>query len=46
MNNNFLNQTALDYDMDLWEVERIYKLYPRDQFYDKLEEFISERARS
>lgn len=45
MNMGFIQQTADDYDMDVYEVERIYKLFPKN-FYEKLEEFISERSKS
>lgn len=44
MNTGFIQQTAHDYDMDVHEVERIYKLFPKN-FYEKLEEFISERSK-
>jgi hypothetical protein len=43
MSEGFIIQTALDYDMEIHEVERIAKLYPND-FYNKLEEFITDRA--
>ena len=39
----FIIQTAHDYDMPVHEVKRIAKLFP-DQFYEKLEEFIKNRA--
>jgi len=42
--NHFLAQTASDYDMRYDEVERIHRLYPNN-FYEKLEEFISERSK-
>jgi hypothetical protein len=45
MNNNFIIQTAKDYDMDVSEVQRIYNQYP-DNFYEKLEEFILNRSKS
>jgi hypothetical protein len=40
----FIEQTAKDYDMPVHEVERIAKLLP-NEFYDKLEEYISDRAK-
>lgn len=43
MSKSFLEQTAKDYDMPLHEVERIANLYP-DNFYQKLEEYISDRS--
>lgn len=43
MSEGFIIQTALDYDMEIHEVERIAKLYPND-FYNKLEEFITDRT--
>ncbi len=42
--NEFILQTAKDYDMSYREVEKIYKLYQKD-FYEKLEEFIEERRK-
>lgn len=44
MTQGFIKQTAKDYDMPVHEVERISELYP-DNFYEKLEEFISDRAK-
>lgn len=44
MTQGFIEQTAKDYDMEIYDVERIAKFYP-DEFYDKLEEFISDRAK-
>jgi len=44
MSKSFLEQTAKDYDMPLYEVERIANLYP-DNFYQKLEEYISDRSK-
>jgi len=41
---DFLEQTAKDYDMPYHEVERVARLFP-DKFYEKLEEFIANRAR-
>jgi hypothetical protein len=41
----FYQQTAQDYDMELHDVERIAKIYPEDQFYTKLEEFIANRSK-
>lgn len=40
--NKFILQTSKDYDMKYTEVELIKNKYP-DDFYKKLEEFISER---
>lgn len=45
MSDGFIEQTAHDYDIPIHEVERIAKLYPND-FYTKLEEYISERAKN
>jgi DNA-binding NtrC family response regulator len=39
-----IEQTAIDYDMEVSEVERIAKFYPND-FYEKLEEYIMDRSR-
>ncbi len=44
MTQGFIEQTANDYDMPIHEVERIAKLYP-DNFYEKLEEYITDRAK-
>jgi hypothetical protein len=44
MNESFIKQTAQDYDMSVYEVERIYNQYPND-FYQKLEEFILNRSK-
>lgn len=44
MTDNFIKQTAIDYDMSIYDVERIYNLYP-NEFYQKLEEFISNRSK-
>ena len=41
--NSYLAQTADDYDMPYHEVERIHTLFP-DEFYEKLEEYIKNRA--
>lgn len=41
---SFLEQTALDYDMPLHEVERIARLFP-NELYEKLEEYIKFRAK-
>ena len=40
----FIEQTAHDYDMPVEEVERIANVFP-DKFYEKLEEYISDRAK-
>lgn len=43
--NGFIEQTANDYDMSYSEVERIYnKWHSEGLFYEKLEEYIKERA--
>jgi hypothetical protein len=44
MTQEFIEQTAHDYDMPIHEVERIYKLFP-NEFYDKLEDYISNRSK-
>lgn len=44
MTQKFIEQTARDYDMPIHEVERIAKLFP-NKFYEKLEEYISDRAK-
>jgi len=45
MKNGFIQQTADDYDMPYSEVERIYnKWNDKGLFYEKLEEYIKERA--
>ena len=44
MTQGFINQTAEDYDMPVHEVERIARLFPK-QFYEKLEEYITERSK-
>jgi hypothetical protein len=44
MTQGFIEQTARDYNMPINEVERIAKLYP-NEFYVKLEEYISDRAK-
>lgn len=43
MEKGFIEQTARDYDMDYEEVKRISEQYP-DSFYEKLEEYIKDRA--
>lgn len=45
MQNSFIAQTAKDYDMDYEVVAEIKKFYP-DRFYEKLEEYIKERAKN
>ena len=45
MTKEFIEQTANDYDMPVHEVQRIAKLFPND-FYNKLEEYISTRQKS
>lgn len=44
MNNGFIEQTAKDYDMNVYDVQQIYNQYP-DNFYEKLEEFILNRSK-
>jgi hypothetical protein len=44
MTQEFIKQTAHDYDMPIHEVERIVNLFP-NEFYAKLEEYISDRAK-
>jgi hypothetical protein len=44
MSPEFIEQTARDYDMPVHEVEKIARLYP-NEFYEKLENYISERAK-
>lgn len=44
-NETYLLQTAIDYDMPLHEVERIYKLYP-NRFYEELEVFVKGRKQN
>lgn len=44
MSDKFIKQTTIDYDMSIYDVERIYNLYP-NEFYQKLEEFISNRSK-
>lgn len=39
----FIEQTAKDYDISVYEVERISKIYPEDEFYERLEEHISSK---
>lgn len=41
-NSHFIKQTAIDYDMEVWEVEKIADDY-QDHFYEGLENFINER---
>ena len=45
VSHSFLSQTAADYDMELYEVERIHRLYP-DRFYEELEVFIKQRSQN
>ncbi len=45
MSEGFIIQTAYDYDMPLHEVKRIARLFP-NEFYEKLEEYISNRAKN
>ncbi len=41
-NKNFIEQTAKDYDMPVWVVEKIQAKHP-ENFYEKLEEYLMER---
>lgn len=44
MKNNFIQQTADDYDMPYSEVEHIYNRWnDKGLFYEKLEEYLKER---
>ena len=46
MSQGFIEQTANDYDMPACEVKRISELLPNfNQFYEKLEEYISIRSK-
>jgi len=38
-----IEQAAKDYDMSVEEVERIWNLYPYENFYPQLEEYIKKR---
>lgn len=44
MSQEFIEQTAEDYDISVHEVEKIIKMFPYD-FYSKLEEYIINRAK-
>ena len=45
MNENFIKQTAKDYDMSEFQVKIIYEMWhEKGLFYEKLEEFIKQRA--
>lgn len=44
MKTRFLLQTSKDYDMKYSEVEHIYEKWGLKLLYEKLEEFIKERA--
>lgn len=47
MNDNFIIQTAHDYDMPEHLVHSIYEKWnDKGLFYEKLEEFIKQRAKS
>ena len=47
MNDAFIKQTALDYDMSEFQVRVIYDRWNDEGlFYDKLEEYIKNRANS
>lgn len=44
MDMGYIEQTARDYDMEVWEVEKIYKqTNGGSEFYPNLEEFITDR---
>ena len=45
-NTGFIEQTTRDYDMETWQVQDIYDKWGEVLFYEKLEEYISERARN
>jgi len=40
---NLIGQTAKDYCMEIWEVERIYNKYSMDEFYAQLELALEEK---
>lgn len=45
--NRFITQTALDYDMSVFQVNVFYdKWYDKGLFYQKLEEYINSRKKS
>lgn len=45
MNQSFIKQTAIDYDMSELQVKVIYDKWNEDGlFYEKLEEFIKQRS--
>lgn len=45
MNESLINQTAIDYDMEVHEVRNIYNRYFNSgEFYTELEKFIELRA--
>jgi len=45
MYSEFIKQTALDYDIEEYIIEKIYlKYYESGTFYDELEKFISNRS--
>jgi len=43
-NRGFIEQTARDYDMEVYQVQNIHNKWGADLFYKKLEEYIKERA--
>ena len=43
MKSSFINQTAIDYDLNYETVRHMYNLYWPNNFYKKLEEIISLR---
>jgi hypothetical protein len=43
---NFLKQTALDYDLPLNEVKRVYEKYKGLEFYNALEQLLLDRRNS
>lgn len=44
MNDGFIEQTAKDYDMNVYDVQQIYN-QSQGNFYEKLEEFILNRSK-
>lgn len=45
MSSGFISQTANDYDIEEYIVEKIYnKYYESGEFYDELEKFVSNRS--
>ncbi len=47
MNESFIEQTAVDYDMSVFQVKIIYDMwYDKGLFYQKLEEYTENRAKN